>query len=58
MTPPKIPKGWIKLRKGMIIKLGDRFFCCFPGGWELTECAGERVGYDLTYIRKAKAPKP
>lgn len=54
----QIPKGWRKLRRGTLIRRGDRCRWYVPAavGWRETECEGEKVGAtaftEVTYIRR------
>lgn len=50
----KILKGWKKLRRGSVIKRGDRFWSIFYQEWMLTQAQGEHVQSHNVYIRKVK----
>lgn len=56
----KIPKGWHRLRKGTVIKEGDKFLLS-QLGWRPSLCVGFKVGGTFAarfYIRRnRKGPK-
>ncbi len=56
---PAIPKGWVRIRRGRLIRDGDRIYYgpghpgCSKAGWRLTQIAGEYVG-QAVFIRRIK----
>lgn len=60
MKTPKIPKGWHKLRKGTVIKQGDKVLS--GRYWYLTGAQGSEVERHWftqgPYIRRIKPAKP
>ena len=63
-TKIKAPKGWRVMRKGTLLKTGDKFF--HGGYWYCTKIAGFKVGWDesleersggAAYIRRIKKGK-
>jgi hypothetical protein len=56
----KTPKGWRKLRKGTVIRKGDKYFCPMTQNWWYSGNIGLKVGFTLsshTYIRRTRERK-
>lgn len=58
-TKVAIPRGWRKLRVGVVLKHGDEFYFPDDGKYWPTCYAGKRVGESpnqgITYFRKSTA---